>query len=101
MDPRGPSVLVHFILEMASLRFDWSANLAYWLGTLTVSLTTFYSYRLVFLTFLNRNNSFKRFVMSAAEADLAMAIPLILLSFGSIFIGYLSRDMIIGSGSAF
>ena len=30
-----------------------------------------------------------------------MAIPLIILAFGSIFIGYLSKDMMVGLGSNF
>ncbi len=35
------------------------------------------------------------------ETNVIMAIPLALLALGSIFIGYLSKDMIIGLGSTF
>ena len=78
-----------------------TGNLAYWLGTLSVSFTTFYSYRLVFLTFLNDNRSLKQHVIHAHEANPIMAIPLMILAFGSLFIGYLTKDMIIGLGSSF
>ena len=38
---------------------------------------------------------------NAHDAPAPMAIPLLLLSFGSIFIGYLTKDMIIGVGTDF
>nr|BBH42941.1 NADH dehydrogenase subunit 5 [Marophrys sp. SRT127] len=97
-----------FILEIAcsKLHFMGVNNLAYWLGTITVSFTTFYSYRLVFLTFLSKNNSFKQFICSTPghpmhEANILMGLPLVLLAFGSLFVGYLTKDMIIGLGSPF
>jgi NADH-ubiquinone oxidoreductase chain 5 len=95
-----------FILEIACSKIHFVASLAYWLGTITVSFTTFYSFRLVFLTFLNKNNSFKQFICSTPghpmhEADILMGLPLVLLAFGSLFVGYLTKDMIIGLGSPF
>jgi len=35
------------------------------------------------------------------DASIIAAIPLIILAFGSLFIGYLTKDMIIGLGSSF
>ena len=93
--------LVHFILEVASAKMSFSGNIAYWLGVITASFTTFYSFRLLFLTFLNKNNSFKQTILHAHEPKICMSLPLILLSFGSLFIGYLTKDMIIGFGSSF
>lgn len=66
-----------------------------------MSFTTFHSYRLLFLTFLNRNNSFKQHVVQAHEANALLGIPLILLAVGSLFVGYLSKDMIVGLGTSF
>ena len=37
----------------------------------------------------------------AHDAPIAMALPLFILSIGSIFIGYCTRDMIIGVGTDF
>ncbi len=53
------------------------------------------------MTFLNKTNSFKQSIAHAHEPKLCMSLPLILLSFGSLFIGYLTKDMIIGFGSSF
>lgn len=90
-----------FILEIASSKFEFSGNFAYWLGTISVSFTTFYSYRLLFLTFLNKTNAYKRLISNAHEANLILGSPLVFLAVASIFIGYLSKDMIIGLGSPF
>jgi NADH-ubiquinone oxidoreductase chain 5 len=80
---------------------NFSGNIAYRLGVPTAAFTTFYSYRLLFMTFLNKTNSFKQSIAHAHEPKLCMSLPLILLSFGSLFIGYLTKDMIIGFGSSF
>jgi NADH-ubiquinone oxidoreductase chain 5 len=53
------------------------------------------------MTFLNKNNSFKQSVLHAHEPRIFMSLPLIFLALGSIFIGYLTKDMIIGFGSSF
>jgi NADH-ubiquinone oxidoreductase chain 5 len=37
----------------------------------------------------------------AHEPSFFMSLPLILLAFGSMFVGYLTKDMIIGFGSSF
>lgn len=39
--------------------------------------------------------------MSAHEPNAIMSIPLILLAFGSLFVGYVTKDMIIGLGTPF
>ena len=88
-----------FILEIASSKYNFAGNFAYWLGAASVSFTTFYSYRLLFLTFINRNNSFKRCTVCAHEAKVATGLPLALLAIGSLFVGYLTKDMIVGLGS--
>jgi NADH-ubiquinone oxidoreductase chain 5 len=90
-----------FILELACSKLHFTGNLAYWLGVPAASFTTFYSYRLLFLTFLNANRSFKGTVSGVRGPHALESIPLILLAFGSLFIGYLTKDMIIGLGSAF
>jgi proton-translocating NADH-quinone oxidoreductase chain L len=90
-----------FILELAGMNLRCSGSIAYWLGTLSVSFTTFYSYRLVFLTFLNKTNAFARTTSQAHEPGIIMSLPLMLLAAASVFIGYLGKDMIIGVGSAF
>jgi NADH:ubiquinone oxidoreductase subunit 5 (subunit L)/multisubunit Na+/H+ antiporter MnhA subunit len=53
------------------------------------------------LTFLAPANGYRRIVEGAHDAPLPMAIPLIVLSFGSIFIGWLSKDRFLGAGTGF
>ena len=89
------------ILEVAYARFRLHGHFAHWLGTLAAFFTAFYSIRLLYLTFLGNSNSYKATIRGAHESPLAMSLPLFILSFGAIFIGYFSRDIIIGLGTDF
>jgi NADH-ubiquinone oxidoreductase chain 5 len=71
------------------------------LGRLAAFLTAFYSIRLLYLTFLRETNSFKPIINTAHESPLAMSLPLFILSFGALFVGWLFRDAFIGLGSSF
>lgn len=68
-----------------------SGNFAFWLGSVSVFFTSYYSFRSLFLTFLAPTNPFKRDICRCHDAPILMAIPLILLAFGSIFVGYLAK----------
>jgi NADH-ubiquinone oxidoreductase chain 5 len=89
------------ILELAYAKYTLSSHFAYWLGTLSAFLTAFYSIRLLYLTFLTKTNSYKQNILHAHDAPLIMAMPLLILSIGSIFIGYFTKDMIVGVGTDF
>jgi len=95
------------ILEVAYAKYTVSGNFAYWLGSLSALFTSYYSFRLLFLTFFGEmgnstnTNSFKQSLVHTHDAPIIMAIPLILLAFGSIFVGYLGKDMMIGLGTNF
>ena len=89
------------ILEVAYAKYTVSGNFAYWLGTLSALFTSYYSFRLLFLTFLAPTNAFKQSIKHLHDAPIIMAIPLILLAFGSIFVGFLGKDMMIGLGTPF
>lgn len=89
------------ILEVAYAKYSIGGNFSHWLGCISVFFTSFYSFRLLHFTFLNDTNAYKVVIGHSHEAPIRMALPLILLAFGSIFIGYLTRDMIIGLGSDF
>jgi NADH-ubiquinone oxidoreductase chain 5 len=64
-------------------------------------LTAVYSFRLIYLVFLNKNNAYKRVLKNIHELPIEMGTSLAILSLGSIFTGYLSRDLFIGLGSNF
>jgi NADH-ubiquinone oxidoreductase chain 5 len=89
------------ILEVSFGSFLIEGRFVHTLGSLAAFFTAYYSIRLLCLTFLRPANGNKFFYEHAHEAPLAMGLPLFLLSFGSIFIGYLSRDMFVGMGSDF
>jgi proton-translocating NADH-quinone oxidoreductase chain L len=89
------------IIEVAYAKYSLSGHFGHWFGCLAAFLTAFYSFRLVYLTFVAKTMSFKSLIEQTHEVPLTMGIPLIILSFGSIFLGYLSKDMIIGLGTNF
>jgi NADH-ubiquinone oxidoreductase chain 5 len=89
------------ILEVAFAKYTNVSHFAYWLGTFAAFFTAFYSIRLSFLTFLSEPNGFKPVILGAHDSPIRMALPLFILAFPSIFIGYCSRDLFIGLGSGF
>lgn len=89
------------ILELAYATYTLPGHWAHWLGTLAAFFTAFYSIRLLHLTFLSEPAAHRKVMENAHDAPLPMALPLLLLSLGSIFVGYLTKDMIIGLGTDF
>lgn len=74
-------------------------TLACLLGNLAVFFTAFYSFRLLFLCFINNTNSSRIVFEKMSESSFFIFSPLIILSVGSIFIGYLGRDFFVGPGT--
>ena len=89
------------ILEIAYAKYSLHGTFAHWLGVLSAGITAFYSFRLIYLTFISSPNGFKNAIQNAHDAPLPMAIPLFILCIGSIFIGYLTKDLFIGLGTPF
>ena len=89
------------ILELAFGKFTVTSHFAYWLGTVSASLTSFYSMRLVYLTFFRKTNAYRSSILHIHDLPKIMGYPLFILVFGSIFVGYLTKDMIIGVGTNF
>lgn len=86
------------ILELSSVFFSVESNFARWLGTISVATTAFYSTRSLFYTFIEEPLAYKKSFLNAHESHFLMAFPLFILSVVAIFIGYLSKDLIIGVG---
>jgi len=78
------------ILELAIAKYNFVGNFCYFLGCSAAFCTSFYSFRLLFLTFVNPTNTFKAYIEGAHEADLKMIIPLIVLGLGAIFLRFLN-----------
>lgn len=90
------------ILELAYGKFSNSGYFSYILGTCGAFFTSFYSTRLLYLTFLSKPNAYKSVLFLTKESiTYPINIVLVLLAIPSIFIGYYLKDMLIGFGSDF
>jgi NADH-ubiquinone oxidoreductase chain 5 len=89
------------ILELALTKYTIEGSFAYTLGLITAFFTSFYSFRVFYITFVYKTNGFRRSIIMAHELPWKMAISLSLLSFGSIFVGYLTKDLFVGLGTDF
>jgi proton-translocating NADH-quinone oxidoreductase chain L len=89
------------ILEVAYAKYTISGNFSYFFGCLVVLLTSYYSFRLLFLTFLAPTAAYKSSMKKVHDAPFIMASTLLVLAFGSIFVGYMAKDMMIGLGTNF
>jgi NADH-ubiquinone oxidoreductase chain 5 len=89
------------ILEVAYGKYTIFGHFAYFLGSLAAFFTAFYSMRLAHLTFLSEPNGYKPVITHAHDSPIRMLLPLAILTVPSIFIGYFTKDMIIGMGSDF
>jgi len=89
------------ILEVAYGKYSSSGHYSYLLGSCGAFLTAFYSTRLLHLTFLSKPNGYKSVICSAYDSSYSILFSLCALSIPSMFIGYLTKDMIIGLGTDF
>ena len=89
------------ILEVAYGKYSNSGHFSYILGSIGAFCTAFYSTRLVYLTFLSKPNGYKHIICKAYDSSYQICIALAVLSIPSIFIGFFTKDMIIGLGTDF
>ena len=89
------------ILEVACGKYSSLGYLSYFLGTLGAFCTAFYSMRLSYLTFLSKPTGHKKIICYAHDSGLYICLALGFLAIPSIFIGYLTKDMMVGVGSHF
>ena len=87
------------IIEFAYLRGNTVGYFAAGVGILTALLTSIYSWRLIFKTFHGSYNNKKIKVEEIHESPMIMLLPLIILSFGAIFAGFLFKDLFITNGN--
>jgi len=103
----GFPYLTGFYSKDAILEFTFASNtlfslFAYLLGVISAFFTAFYSWRLLHLTFFaNKTNALRPAILTAHESPKYMLFAFFPLMLGSIFWGYLTKDMFIGLGSDF
>ena len=89
------------ILEIALTKYTIEGSFAYCLGLITAFFTSFYSFRVFYMTFIYKTNSFRTVITHVHELPWKMAISLSVLSIGSIFLGYIAKDLFVGLGTDF
>jgi len=90
-----------FILELCYSKYSFIGMFAFWFGLFSAILTSFYSFKLIYLAFLNSPNNFKNFLQLSQDASFGLAFPLFLLSVASIFVGFIAKDLFVGLGTPF
>jgi NADH-quinone oxidoreductase subunit L len=86
------------IIEFAYLRANTPGYYAAGIGIFTALLTSIYSWRLIFKTFHGKYNNKKLKIEEMHESPIVMLLPLIILSIGAVFAGFLFKDLFIGHG---
>jgi len=89
------------ILEISGGQYTSLGNFGWILASFVVFVTSYYSFRLLYLVYLVPPRASRVTMSHVHEAPFLMAFPLIVLAFGSIFVGYISRDIMIGLGTDF
>ena len=90
------------ILEAAYADHSPQGQMAFWLGIGAATLTAFYSWRLIFLTFHGKPRASHEVMHHIHESPKIMLLPLLILAFGALlagWIGYHALGMVKGSGS--
>tara|TARA_B100001121_G_scaffold231491_1_gene204676 strand:+ start:299 stop:2209 length:1911 start_codon:yes stop_codon:yes gene_type:complete len=86
------------IIEFAYLRGNTTGYYACGIGILTAVLTSIYSWRLILKTFHGEFKNSQE-ISTIHESPLVMLIPLIILAAGSIFAGFIFKDLFMEYGS--
>ena len=89
------------LLEVSYAHFTLSGDFTFILGCGAAFCTSYYSFRLVSLTFLGEPKGPRKSYENAHEAPFPMALPLIVLGFGSLFSGFLGKELMVGLGTPF
>jgi NADH-quinone oxidoreductase subunit L len=87
------------IIEFAYLRGNTTGYYAAGIGIFTAFLTSIYSWRLIFKTFHGSYNNKNIKIDEVHESPIVMLMPLILLSIGAVFAGFVFKDLFVGQAA--
>jgi NADH-quinone oxidoreductase subunit L len=88
------------IIESAYAAGTPAGHYAYWLGVTAAFMTSFYSWRLLFMTFHGRSRADHHTYEHVHESPPVMLLPLVVLAAGAVFAGMLGAGLFIGEGNA-
>lgn len=89
------------IIEFVFSSFRVDAYIIGLLAVLGAFFTAFYSFKVIYLTFVQYPSSYRSYLDHCHDAPVVMYIPLLLLSFLSIFAGFIFKDIVLSPGSGF
>lgn len=89
------------IIEFVFSSFRIDAFIVGWLAILGAFFTAFYSFKVIYLTFIQHPSSYRNYLDACHDAPFVMYVPLLLLSFLSTFSGFLFKDIVLSPGSGF
>jgi NADH-quinone oxidoreductase subunit L len=84
------------ILEAAFAAHSSTGTLAFWLGCVAAFLTAFYSWRLLIMAFHGAPRASAEVMAHVHESPRVMTLPLLVLSVGAIFSGWLGYELFVG-----
>ena len=87
------------IIEGAYAAHSASGSYAFWMLVVSALFTSFYSWRLIFLTFFGEYRGDKEHFKHAHEPAKTMLLPLAFLSVGAVFSGMLYYALFVGESS--
>ena len=85
-----------FMMGMEGVPFGL---LAFWVGVIAAGLTSFYSWRLIFMTFHGKFRGDRDTLNHAHDSPPVMMVPLILLAVGALFAGAAFKSDFVGKGA--
>jgi len=85
------------ILESAFADHTWFGSFAFWLGIAAATMTAFYSFRVIFMTFHGQPRANAEVMAHVHESPWVMLGPLVVLAFGAVVAGMVGYDWFGGS----
>jgi NADH-quinone oxidoreductase subunit L len=84
------------IIESAFAVHTGAGGFAFWLLVVAALFTSFYSWRLIFMTFHGKVRASKEVMSHVHESPSVMLVPLYVLAVGALFAGWLFKDYFVG-----
>jgi proton-translocating NADH-quinone oxidoreductase chain L len=84
-----------FLLEATFANFDQFAYFIYFISAISTFISSFYSFRLIYLVFFGDVAMSKRVLASVSEGSIFLYLPLIILALFSVFSGFYLKDLMV------
>jgi NADH-quinone oxidoreductase subunit L len=88
------------VMEAAYAAGTWTGTLAFWMALAAVFMTSFYSWRLIIMTFHGKPRSSPEVMDHVHESPPVMLVPLFILAMGAVFSGAFFYEPFVGGEKA-